>query len=98
MNTRDRRLYPRVSRITSEGDATAMSPKHYIEVAKIIRTNLEWAYECPSSSPYDSKAVAVSSVARDLACMFRQDNPAFDRAQFYMACGLDNEGYEATCR
>lgn len=68
----------------------AMSRKHYIEVAKIIRTNLKDEYQ---DGMHGIGAVGISSVARDLACMFRQDNPAFDRSRFYMACGLNESGY-----
>ena len=70
----------------------AMSRKHYIEVARIVRENLDFAgQQCSDHGA--SYAVGVSAMARDLADMFRQDNPAFDRSRFYMACGLDDEGY-----
>jgi hypothetical protein len=70
----------------------AMSRKHYVQVARIIRDNVEFSGR-QFSDHGASYAVGVSAVARDLADMFRQDNPAFDRSRFYMACGLDDEGY-----
>lgn len=69
----------------------AMSRKHYTEVAKIVRDNVEFAGRQVSDHGA-SYAVGVSAVARDLADMFRKDNPAFDRSRFYMACGLNKDG------
>jgi hypothetical protein len=62
-----------------------MSRKHYIEVAKVIRSEVEKA-EASSLLPETVQALTV--LAEELADMFKADNSRFDRARFMTACGL----------
>ena len=68
----------------------SMSRKHYVQIANMIRSNLDVDLYTNFGLHY---SCGVSAVARDLAEIFREDNPAFDRSRFYIACGLDNDGY-----
>ena len=54
-----------------------MTKKHYIEVAKIIKDH----------TSYDDNLIPAD-IACDLAIVFAQDNPRFDRIKFLEACGV----------
>ena len=36
----------------------------------------------------------LASVTDSLAVIFETDNPRFDRARFFTACGMDEDGHE----
>lgn len=63
----------------------AMSRKHYVEAAKVIKGNLEdFQVDSASGTIFNM----AESIANDLADMFKRDNSAFDRARFMDACGM----------
>lgn len=62
-----------------------MSRKHYIKIAKVIRSEVEKA---EVSSLLPETVNALTEVADSLATMFKADNSNFDRARFMDACGL----------
>ena len=66
-----------------------MSRKHYIEVARVIRHEVDVnAHEYGR----DSAAVnALANVADSLADIFKADNSAFDSTRFMDACGLEGD-------
>ena len=35
---------------------------------------------------------AIASIADEMACIFEGQNPRFDRARFFTACGMDEDG------
>lgn len=61
-----------------------MSRKHYIAVAAILRGLYE-----TTGDPTQAVDIAVRDVLDDFANLFAQDNPAFDRARFLAACGVE---------
>jgi hypothetical protein len=63
-----------------------MTRKHYEKMAGVIRRHRQ------EDNGYASGA--IHSIADDLACIFEADNPRFDRAKFFTACGLDEDGGE----
>lgn len=62
-----------------------MSRKHYREVAEIIRGNYELRLDTEMSVP-NVQDYILQGVASQLAWMFSQDNPNFDRDKFMAAC------------
>lgn len=58
-----------------------MTKKHFEQVARIFQ-----AYDY--FPPESSEAVLLEHFARDLAHMFAQENPRFDRERFLKACGF----------
>lgn len=62
-----------------------MSRKHYQKVADILAGELAYY---PSAPVHHT----VRRIALSLADMFKQDNARFDRAKFYAACGLTEDG------
>lgn len=64
-----------------------MTQKHYIELARVIRVELD------SLNPlFDAHArEAVARVARELANVCKSDNSRFRYDRFYSACGLDSD-------
>ena len=54
-----------------------MTRKHYRNVAEIIK-----------AFPHGSTEASQAKLAQEFAEMFGEDNPRFDRARFYIACGL----------
>lgn len=63
-----------------------MTRKDYEKVAGIIRRHRH---------EDDGRASgAIASIADDMACMFELENPRFDRARFFTACGMDEDGGE----
>jgi len=54
-----------------------LSRKHYQAVGEIL-----------SHFPEGSPTASMSKMAESFADMFARDNPRFDRARFYEACGL----------
>lgn len=54
-----------------------MSRKHYSEVAEILKS----AQESPHEPP-------LTFVARELALMFKRDNPRFNAGKFFDAAGF----------
>lgn len=66
-----------------------MHQKHYRETAEIIRGKIETAIKM-RPSPYAIGSYDTAEfIAREMADIFRVDNPRFDRARFYAACGLE---------
>jgi hypothetical protein len=80
----------------------AMSRKDYVKVAATIKEKVERAKVGASGAKELGLAtedlystgygVAVSSLARDLATVFKDGNPRFRFDTFYAACGLDEWG------
>ena len=66
-----------------------MSRKHYIEIAQVIRQQIEATDNRIVLAPV---RVALREVAESLAYMFKVDNSRFDRSRFMDACGLTSEG------
>lgn len=62
----------------------AMSRKDYIETAEIIKQQVD----TPEFADYGLYASAVTTIANELANMFKRDNGRFDRDKFMAACGL----------
>lgn len=59
----------------------AFTRQHYVAIAEILkRAAKEYS---SSEGPY-----AVEQIARDLADLFKRDNPSFDRQRFLSACGF----------
>lgn len=65
----------------------SMSRKHYRETAEIIASAASEAND-RGSEHSDAIMRTVEGVADGLARMFKRDNSAFNRAQFFEACGL----------
>lgn len=53
------------------------SKRHYERIAYILRRRVRY-----------SESEAVNQIALDLAEMFEEDNPKFNRWRFEYACGL----------
>jgi ABC-type Zn uptake system ZnuABC Zn-binding protein ZnuA len=56
-----------------------MSKKHYIQVAKIIRAAIVHKHPQPADI-----------IAHNLAEIFEQENPRFDRSRFLEACSVNH--------
>lgn len=63
-----------------------MTRKDYIAIAKVLLQ----AQLCASEDKYNSAEQAIGGVAREIASVFQQDNPRFDRRRFMAACGYVN--------
>lgn len=63
-----------------------MSKRHFEAVARVLRDALEHEQFA------DSRAGArvAESIARELADVFADENPRFDRARFLRACGVED--------
>ena len=61
----------------------AMSRKHFEAVAATIACQ---ARRCETPG----ETAAVANIARDLAFVFKSDNPRFDKARFLTACGIES--------
>jgi hypothetical protein len=71
---------PLTPRAKKEGTRMAIeaNPSYHIAIAKEFAEVLKEG-NCPE----------VVRLADRLACIFKQDNPAFDRDRFLQACGVD---------
>jgi hypothetical protein len=58
------------------------SKKHYVRIAREIAELLK------DLEGSNTATHAVALLASRLACVFKDDNPAFDRSRFLHACGL----------
>lgn len=66
-----------------------MTRKHYVAVATIIRARRNGsALDMYRGSTVAQVRSTLDDVARDLADVFAQDNPRFDRGRFLAACGI----------
>lgn len=63
----------------------AYTQKHYREAAATIREVVEGAYT-------EVELSAAVVIVRNLADMYKRDNPKFRYDTFYEACGLDEWG------
>lgn len=63
----------------------AMSRKHYVTVARILKREREIAVSMDAPASVD---LSLDSITVELADMFKQDNASFDRSRFYDAAGL----------
>ncbi len=61
-----------------------LSRKHYIEVAKIFASHSH------GYKPETIEARTATWFAQELADVYAADNPAFDRAGFLAACGVQS--------
>jgi hypothetical protein len=77
-----------------------MSKKHFIQVAAVLRTFLETGRKVDVSSlDHPVKAgnfnrgaeYAANVIAHNLAFIFAEENPRFDRARFLEACNVNQE-------
>ncbi len=62
----------------------SISKKHYVEIAKIIFVERNFV-------PDENKVLVgsvLNVVSRELASMFKRDNPEFNRTRFLEACGV----------
>ena len=68
-----------------------MTRKHFEAVAEIIRLSapLEPALHENESIWIDGAKDMLGRVASDLADLFAQENPRFDREKFLRACGVE---------
>jgi len=62
-----------------------MTRKDYKEIASVIRRHR-------SEDTSGTMSGTLSMVADSLALVFQADNPRFDRARFFVACGMDENG------
>lgn len=62
-----------------------MTRKSYELIASVIRRHR-------SEDTSGTGSGTLSSVADTLALVFQADNPRFDRARFFAACGMDEDG------
>jgi len=62
-----------------------MTRKSYEVIASVIRRHRSEDTSGVSSG-------TLSMVADSLALVFQADNPRFDRARFFTACGMDEDG------
>lgn len=60
-----------------------MTKRHFIAIAADIRENLSMRERC------EDEIFGIESQARSLCDVFAQFNPAFDRARFLAACGVE---------
>jgi hypothetical protein len=58
------------------------SKKHYIAIAREIAELLK------DMEGSNTAINAIALLASRLACIFKDDNPAFDRERFLRACGV----------
>jgi hypothetical protein len=60
------------------------SKKHYVAVAREIAELLK------DLEGSNTAITAIALLASRLACIFKDDNPAFDRERFLQACGVNS--------
>jgi hypothetical protein len=65
--------------------AVMTSKKHYVAIAREIAELLK------DLEGSNAAINAVVLLASRLACIFKADNPAFDRERFLRACGVSND-------
>lgn len=63
-----------------------MTRKDYEKMARVILAHRK--DDDGTASP------TIASIADSLACLCEADNPRFNRARFFLACGLDEDGLE----
>ncbi len=63
-----------------------MTRKDYEKIAKIVREHRQ------NDDGFNS--ATIGSIADSLACICEEDNPRFNRARFFTACGMDEDGGE----
>jgi hypothetical protein len=66
-----------------------LTKKHFAQVAEIIQENANMVG--PNEDFDHGASYAVKQVARELASLFAEQNPRFDKNRFFSACGIDNE-------
>ena len=67
-----------------------LSKKYYKAIAEIIKKNRVESYD--SWLEYEeqrTRELGINVIAEDLAQMFIEDNPHFDRERFLKACGIN---------
>jgi hypothetical protein len=70
----------------------ALSKKHFEQAAQVIRTQLSIAADQRLAEDSYGAEVTTKNARRvmnDLASIFEDDNPRFDRARFVAACGFE---------
>lgn len=65
-----------------------MSRKHYVKIASVLAGDY-------ATCETDGERRKVVGIALSLSDVFKQDNPAFDRARFLEACNLNKTGHPA---
>ena len=63
-----------------------MTRKDYEKLARVIREHRQNDDGLASGT--------IASIADSLACVCEADNPRFNRATFFTACGMDEDGAE----
>ena len=63
-----------------------MTRKDYVAIAAVVRQHI--VADAAPLSPESEGNIAVELLAADLADLFEQGNPMFNRARFLDACGV----------
>lgn len=63
-----------------------MTRKDYEKLAKMVRVHRQ--------NDDGLNSATIASIADSLACICEEDNPRFDRAKFFIYCGMDEDGTE----
>lgn len=63
-----------------------MTRKHFIAIAALLKSN---GIVKPAAGFDEGYAAATDNIAEELATMFANENPRFDRARFLEACRVD---------
>jgi hypothetical protein len=67
----------------------AFTRQHYVAIAKIIKDSNSWGgHGDEAAAQREAVKKTLKLVAAELVDLFREDNPSFDRARFYSACGF----------
>jgi hypothetical protein len=70
----------------AEGEPMAPSKKHFVAIAKAIKTNTLY-----SLLPNQGDAIKKKEFVKELCAIFAESNPYFDGAKFRAACGVKDE-------
>lgn len=68
-----------------------MTRKDYNELAKMVKVHRQ--NDCEGVHRGFNSAT-IASIAESLACICESDNSRFDRAKFFTACGMNEDGSE----
>lgn len=63
-----------------------MTRKDYTRIAAVILSHRQ--------NDDGTGSGLLASLTDSLACIMESDNPRFDRAKFFQACGMDSDGLE----
>ncbi len=63
-----------------------MTKKDYEKLAKMVKEHRQ--------NDDGLNSATIASIADSLSCICELDNPRFNRARFFTACGMDEDGLE----